>query len=63
MAPSSVISGRSHLGDFVFLGVNATVLDKITICSNVMIGGGAVITRDIRETESTFVGVPAWKVR
>ena len=63
LASSSVISGRSRLGNFVFMGVNATVLDKINICGNVMIGGGAVITRDISATECTYVGVPARKIK
>jgi len=62
IGPNATISGRSKIGDLVFLGVGSTVVDKITICSNVTIGAGAVVVKDIMES-GTYVGVPAVKVK
>lgn len=48
------------IGDRVYIGSNATIL-PITICSDVTIGAGAVVTRDITEA-GTYVGNPARKL-
>ncbi len=44
----------------VYIGSNATIL-PVKICNNVVIGAGAVVTRDIREP-GTYVGNPAMKI-
>lgn len=59
LAPLSVISGRSHLGSQVFLGVNGTVIDKVKVCDRVIIGAGSVVVKDITGEDATYVGVPA----
>jgi acetyltransferase-like isoleucine patch superfamily enzyme len=51
----------TRLGDRVFVGSNATIL-PVTICSDVVIGAGAVVTRDIR-VPGTYVGNPAKRLR
>ena len=51
----------TRLGSHVSVGTNATVL-PVTICDNVVIGAGAVVTKDITEP-GIYVGNPARKVR
>jgi acetyltransferase-like isoleucine patch superfamily enzyme len=47
----------TRIGDRVYIGSNATIL-PVSICSDVVIGAGAVVTRDIL-TPGTYVGNPA----
>lgn len=51
----------TQIGDRVSIGTNATIL-PISICDDVVIGAGAVVTRDIVEA-GIYAGVPARKVR
>ena len=51
----------TKLGNRVSIGTNATVL-PITICDNVVIGAGAVVTKDI-STPGIYVGNPARLLR
>lgn len=51
----------TRLGDRVYVGSNATIL-PVSICSDVVIGAGAVVTRDIT-TPGTYVGNPARPIR
>ncbi len=50
------------LGDDVWLGAGATVLDGVKIGSRVAVGAGAVVTRDLPEG-AVAMGVPARVVR
>jgi acetyltransferase-like isoleucine patch superfamily enzyme len=47
----------TRLGDRVFVGSNATIL-PVDICSDVVIGAGAVVTHDIRKP-GIYAGNPA----
>ena len=49
------------IGNNVSIGSNATIL-PVKICDNVVIGAGAVVTRDIIEP-GIFIGNPARKIR
>lgn len=51
----------TKISDRVSIGSNATIL-PVSICSNVVIGAGAVVTRDITEP-GIYAGNPARKVR
>ena len=51
----------TRLGSHVSVGTNATVL-PVAICDHVVIGAGAVVTKDITEP-GIYVGNPARKVR
>jgi maltose O-acetyltransferase len=42
----------------VWIGANVTILPGVTIGNNVVIGAGAVVTKDIPDN-SLAVGVPA----
>jgi acetyltransferase-like isoleucine patch superfamily enzyme len=51
----------TKLGNRVSIGTNATIL-PVTICDQVVIGAGAVVTKDITET-GFYVGNPARLLR
>lgn len=48
------------VGNRVSIGSNATLL-PVTICDDVVIGAGSVVTRDIREP-GTYAGNPAMRI-
>jgi acetyltransferase-like isoleucine patch superfamily enzyme len=51
----------TFIGNHVSVGTHATIL-PVRICSNVVIGAGAVVTKDISEP-GIYVGNPARKLR
>ena len=51
----------TRIGSRVSIGTNATVL-PVTICDHVVIGAGAVVTKDITEP-GFYVGNPARRLR
>lgn len=51
----------TSVGDNVSIGSNATIL-PVSICDNVVIGAGAVITKDIKEP-GIYAGNPAKKIK
>lgn len=51
----------TRIGDRVSIGTNATIL-PVTICDDVVIGAGAVVTKDITES-GIYAGNPAQKIR
>ena len=53
--------GSTTIGNNVSIGSNATIL-PIKICDGVVIGAGAVVTKDILEP-GTYIGSPAKKLR
>jgi len=51
----------TFIGNHVYIGSNATIM-PIRICDHVVIGAGAVVTKDIT-IPGTYVGNPARKLR
>ncbi|NOH80811.1 N-acetyltransferase [Vibrio sp. RE86] len=51
----------TYIGKHVSVGSNATIL-PVTICDNVVIGAGSVVTKDI-VVPGTYVGNPAKLIR
>ncbi len=60
-APAVNISGKCTFGEQVYLGTNSAVRDGITICSEVTVGMGAVVVKDIDE-KGVYVGNPLKKL-
>ncbi len=56
--PSSVISGAVHVSSGTRVGTNACVLPGVFLSQNVILGAGAVLTKDA-DFGFTYVGVPA----
>lgn len=52
---------KTSVGNNVSIGSNSTIL-PITICDNVVIGAGSVVTRDIKAS-GIYAGNPAKKIR
>ncbi|MDW6005447.1 acyltransferase [Vibrio mangrovi] len=53
--------GKTRIADHVTIGSNATIL-SVSICSDVVIGAGSVVTKDITE-KGIYAGNPARKLR
>lgn len=51
----------TFIGNRVYIGSNATIL-PVTICDDVVIGAGSVVTRDIKKP-GIYAGNPARKLR
>lgn len=51
---------RTNIGNHVSIGSNSTIL-PVSICDNVIIGAGSVVTKDIVES-GNYAGNPAKKI-
>jgi sugar O-acyltransferase (sialic acid O-acetyltransferase NeuD family) len=60
--PGAVVSGNVSIGDRVYLGTNSSVIEKKELGSDVTIGAGGVVIRNIRD-KGVYVGVPVKKVK
>lgn len=64
-----VISGGVKIGPFTFIGVNATIRDRVSIARKCIIGAGALILKDTSEREvysalsAELSNVPSNRVR
>ena len=56
--PGCVLGGHIRVGEGTFIGINATILPKVKIGNNSIIGGGAVVIKDV-PSHSLVVGNPA----
>lgn len=62
MSPGVHVSGNCKIGRFSNLGTNATILPKVELGENVIVGAGAVVTKNV-ESNSVVVGIPAKKIK
>ena len=53
-------TAATHIGNNVSIGSNSTIL-PVSICDNVIIGAGSVVTKDIVES-GKYAGNPAKKI-
>jgi sugar O-acyltransferase (sialic acid O-acetyltransferase NeuD family) len=61
ISPGVMLGGRCRVGARAHLGIGCSVMEKITVCDDAVIGAGAVVVRDI-QSPGTYVGVPAHKL-
>jgi acetyltransferase-like isoleucine patch superfamily enzyme len=47
-----------RIGDYTTLGANAVVLPRVMIGKNVIVGAGAIVTRDVPDN-TMVAGIPA----
>lgn len=62
LAPRVALAGFVEIGADCFLGINSTVIDRVTVCQGVRTGGGAVLVDNISEA-GLYVGIPARRRR
>jgi len=60
-APGAKISGNCKIHDLVYIGTNASIKEKINICSNTTIGLNAGVVKHITEP-GTYIGCPSKKI-
>jgi len=58
IAPGSVLCGNVAVGDYSFIGAQSVVKEGISVMSNIVIGAGSVVTKNIKE-RGTYFGNPA----
>lgn len=61
-APGAKISGNCSVGDRVYVGTNASIREKLTIVSDVTIGLGAGVVKDI-DIPGIYGGIPAVRIK
>ena len=59
--PGAMIAGSTNIGKYCLLGIRSTVIDKLEICDNVVVGAGSLVTKNIT-APGNYVGSPARKV-
>ncbi len=59
-APSVNISGHCTIEEHVYFGTGAATKQGVSICGNVTVGMGAMVTKDIVES-GIYIGLPAKK--
>lgn len=60
--PTVNISGEINIGECVYVGTGAKIINQLSIGKNTIIGSGAVVTTDLPEY-CTAVGVPAKPIK
>lgn len=61
IAPNVVLLGRCDIGEYGYIGANSTVLPNHKIERNVIVGAGAIVTKDVSEGK-VVVGNPAHEI-
>lgn len=61
LAPSASFAGGCTIGPFAFVGLNATVLLRIVIGREALVGAGCVLTHDA-DDYGVYAGVPGRKI-
>jgi sugar O-acyltransferase (sialic acid O-acetyltransferase NeuD family) len=61
-SPGSNISGNVYIDEMSYLGTNCTIIEKITLAKNVVVGASCLVVRDLLEP-GTYVGIPARKIK
>jgi len=59
--PGAIISGNVIIGDYVYIGTNSSIKEKIIVCNRVTIGSNATVVKHITKS-GTYVGVPAKRI-
>ncbi len=62
IAPGAHLGGCAQIGEFSMVGIGAVVLPRVRIGSNVVIGAGSVVTKDVPDNVVAY-GNPAKIIR
>ena len=58
IGPGAHLAGTVHIGEKVWIGIGANIINDISICSGTVVGAGAVVIKNI-VNNGTYIGVPA----
>lgn len=58
LGPGCVLGGHTRICNGAFIGINATILPKVIVGANSVVGGGAVVTKDV-PNNTIVAGNPA----
>lgn len=58
LGPGCVLGGHTQICAGAFIGINATILPKVIVGANSVVGGGAVVTKDV-PNNTVVAGNPA----
>jgi serine acetyltransferase len=61
-APGVHIGGWNVIGNRIYCGANSGTKEKLSICDDVLLGGGAFLVNDIFDS-GVYVGIPAKKLK
>lgn len=61
VAPNAVVLGYVKIGKSCYIGGNSTILPEKKLGNGIMVGAGAVVTRDVSDN-LTVAGVPAREI-
>ncbi|MEO5684450.1 MAG: acetyltransferase [Chitinophagaceae bacterium] len=62
IAPGVTIAGNVQVGNCNFIGVGSTILDGIRTCPKVVVGGGALVSKNITDP-GVYIGIPARRIK
>ena len=62
MMPGSIISGNCSIGDYVYIGTNSSIREKLNICNGVTIGLSSGVVKNIYDP-GVYVGSPAKQIK
>lgn len=60
--PGAIVSGNVLIDDYVYLGTNSSIREKITICKSVTIGLSSGVVKSIYEP-GVYAGSPAKQIK
>lgn len=60
--PGAIVSGNVMIGDFVYMGNNSSIKEKLSVHKHSTIGMNGAVVKDIIEM-GTYVGVPVKKIK
>ena len=55
--------GSVHIGEGVWLGAGCKVMPGVKIAPKIIVGAGAVVTKDLNKTGWLYAGVPAKPIK
>lgn len=60
--PGAIVSGNVKVGNRCYIGTNSSIIEKIKVCDDVIVGANGVVVKDITES-GVYVGVPVKKLK
>ena len=62
VSPNATLCGTVKVGELSHIGAGSTIINNIDICTNVIVGAGAVVVKDL-PANCTAVGAPARAIK